>query len=404
MNIPPLRSTESPLNEVVTRLTKSLEVTRRKHRHFLAAMIASASALAACARVPITTQLPPYIYQSGAPAPEARHTALAISLGPNVAGRKAIENLYAQVTGQTPPSPVSNDLRLSRTSSEIAQQNPLYPALAQTSLIKKFATQLYAKLNATDVATVQPPKVSAQEFKEFFNVFSSNFGNMFSDPERVQARLSQPNPTPTFDDVLIYYYKAYFDGTYVTRDGVTLTKPGVTASFDNRQLVGSVNNNTITGIVTVFFEALLDYFVRVPLNPSVKLDAKPTGETMPGSLVQVGTTNTSDSIGLSTQNWQTVNYASSASATGAQILTSMILKSFGGGNLGFAVAYFKLSFGDNTTLTTMVDTALGLILKRDAEWTTFHLLKGDLKSNRGTMGSTLFRAEVWKLSRRPANP
>jgi hypothetical protein len=120
---------------------------------------------------------------------------------------------------------------------------------------------------------------------------------------------------------------------------------------------------------------------------------------MPGSLVQIGTTNPSDRNGLSTQNWQTVNYASSASATGAQILTSMILKSFGGGDLGFAVAYFKLSFGDNTTLTTMIDTALGLMLKRDVEWTTFHLLKGHLSSNRRTMGSAVSGAEVWKLSR-----
>jgi len=120
---------------------------------------------------------------------------------------------------------------------------------------------------------------------------------------------------------------------------------------------------------------------------------------MPHSLVQAGTTNPSDSNGLSTLSWRTVNYASSASATGAQIFASAILKSFGGGDLGFAVAYFKLSFGDNTTLTAMIDTALALILKRDAEWTTFHLLKGDLKSNKGAMGSSLFRAEVWKLSR-----
>jgi hypothetical protein len=51
----------------------------------------------------------------------------------------------------------------------------------------------------------------------------------------------------------------------------------------------------------------------------------------------------------------------------------------------------------------MIDTALGLILKRDAEWTTFHLLKGDLKSMTATTAlggsATSFGATVWKLAR-----
>jgi hypothetical protein len=365
-------------------------------RHLLAGIIAGSGLLVGCASVPITTQMPAYIYQSAAVSPARANGALATSMRSPIAGSYEIDELYNQVTGQTFAPTISNNLRLAGGVNEIAQRNPIYPPLAQTSLIRKFAIQLHAKVHSNNVESVQPPKITAHELKEFFNVFSANFGNMFSDPERLQAQPSQP---PTFDDVLIYYYKAYFDGTYVTRDGVTLTKPGVTASFTNGQLVGSVNNDTITGMFTVFFEALLDYFVRVPLNPTVKLDAEPTGEKMSSSFVQAGTTNPSDPNGLSTQNWQTVNYASSASATGAQILTSMIVKSFGATDLGLEVVYFKFSFGDNTTLTTMIDTALGLILKRDAEWTAFHLLKGNLKSNSGTIGSTSFGAKVWKLHR-----
>jgi hypothetical protein len=369
-------------------------------------MIATAGLLTSCVQVPITAQMPAYIYQS-ATAPVSPKTGLrpyarTASVVSFDASTNAIDALYAQVTGQPASTTESYNLELSGRTAEIAQRQPLYPALAQTSLIRKFAIQLHAKAHGDDVESVPPPKVSIQEFQEFFKVFSTNFGNMFSDPERVQARLIKSPGSPHFEDVLVYYYEAYFDGKYVTRDGVALTKPGASLAFNNGQLVGSVNNDTITGMTTVFFEALLDYFVRVPLNPALNLATKPTGQTMPNPIVQTGSTNSADVNGLSTENWQIVNYASSASATGAQILTSTLVKSIGGTNLGFAVAYLKFSFGDNTTLTTMIDTALGLILKRDAEWTTFHLLKGDLKSKSGNVlpaeHNSSFGMQVWNLS------
>jgi hypothetical protein len=66
------------------------------------------------------------------------------------------------------------------------------------------------------------------------------------------------------------YYIAYANGQFVTRDGTVLGKPTANVSVTNGTFQGSLPNDTVDGIVTVFAEALNDCIFNTPLFYSGK--------------------------------------------------------------------------------------------------------------------------------------
>ncbi len=361
----------------------------------LATTLLAAMLLAGCASAPIGTTQSAYIYdEAGTQA--SSEAGIRNSYGNlNKAamninnGNEAIDALYNESMGKT-PTPTPEQAERVDASNTVVQQ-PIYPTLAHTALIRHLVAQMKAKKDAKDIKDIQPSKITTCEIKDFLNVFSSNFGDLFSDPKRVEGRLTMESNSGqlTQEQVLITYYKEYFDNNYVNRYGVKLAKPGVSASFSNGKLNGSINNDTITGLITVFFEAVLDFNERVPVNPKdYDPNNQPTGMKDFPNLVIKGVEDKTKPNGLDKLHWEIIHYASSATASGAQALTGLIIKSIGGTNLGFVAAYAKISIGDNTTLNKMIDTALELTLRRDSEWTLFNTFKGNFKHARPKLASS----------------
>lgn len=79
--------------------------------------------------------------------------------------------------------------------------------------------------------------------------------------EKSISRYAQTNIFALFEA----YYIAYANGKFILRDGTVLGKPTASMSFTNGVLTGSIPNDTVDGIVTVFSEAMSDSIFQTPL-------------------------------------------------------------------------------------------------------------------------------------------
>jgi hypothetical protein len=258
------------------------------------------------------------------------------------------------------------------TEASLVYHDPLPQELAQTSFMHAYIEGLKAHANAANPTDVRKVTTSVSSLSSFLKVFSKNFGNML-------AR-AQNNPVSTersLDNILAHYYEDYFDGKYVTRDGVALAKPSANVSFNNAQLSGSVGTDTLTGVLTVFWEALLDYAQNVPvfsdangyLNGS---KAEPT--CLVYGVVPAVTLPNPAYPNITANDWKSVRYLSIATSLGSQALASLIVKSIGGFEAGPVFVLGKFSVGDNTTLTQIIETTIYINAVRDCEYGVYHIL------------------------------
>jgi hypothetical protein len=87
-----------------------------------------------------------------------------------------------------------------------------------------------------------------------------------------------------FSTILIGYMREYFDGQFVNRFGTAAAKPGSSGT--------GISDAAVSGVATVFFEALFDYLERTPIPADVDWDpasgTAPTPKQLWGSPLKGG--------------------------------------------------------------------------------------------------------------------
>lgn len=147
--------------------------------------------------------------------------------------------------------------------------SPLAPELANTNLIKKI---IDSRKSSTVVIKVPPG-----EFEEFVKAALNSLDYLYNNKsvqQKIQhinnynlnpGNLAMNRKQIVLDKILLDYYKAYFKNNFVMRNGVKLTGPNVSFDFVNGQFTASVNNDTITGVITVLLEGIYECIFPTPV-------------------------------------------------------------------------------------------------------------------------------------------
>jgi hypothetical protein len=189
-----------------------------------------------------------------------------------------------------------------------------------------------------------------------------------------------------FNQSLIYYFQAYFKGTYVDRFGVPVPAPNS---------LQTISDGEIQGTVQVFLEALMDYYIQTPiwyLGDSGKRSYYPgsgsdTGKTptvvsankngvMPLKLIQLVTKPPNGPIpacGITKIKAEAIQHIAQDAGNRAGQLGGQIGGGFGGINVGLGVLG-KISIGDNKTIHGVITTALQKTFMRAGEESAIRVL------------------------------
>jgi len=164
------------------------------------------------------------------------------------------------------------------------------------------------------------------------------------------------------------YYLAYYRGTFVDYFSRTVSGPKSTLTIDDTE---------ISEIASVFLELLLDQ----ALDPTVWCDhcglddtkktfypggvtgAKPTYLVVNNIDPQPFSSPTSYGCGMTKTKADTVNYLARTFGTAATTETSLAVKTAGGLEVGLGI-FGKINIGDNNTLTSLLNAAVGEVVKR----------------------------------------
>jgi hypothetical protein len=233
-------------------------------------------------------------------------------------------------------------------------------------------------------------------------LFSATIGTNGS----VRAAAGPPGAKPQPDDVfglMEAYFTAYVNGQYTLRDGTVLGKPTVNLSLANGSLQGSIPNDAVDAIVTIFTEAINDSIYQTPLFYALQTNTVYTNQWVrtsdvysdvrspyqdtyvqiyrPSVTVQKdyflnGKVPTASKFltcypvvskgsggkktgrgGLTGDEVQFIRAVSSLSSKQSQALGSLAFQSFGGTSAGQFV-YVHFSVGNNQILSSIVSTLL----------------------------------------------
>ena len=238
--------------------------------------------------------------------------------------------------------------------------------ISTTSLVK--ARQ---KLSGTNEITPEdasylakapkPPPISHTDIPSFLHNISSLALRNTANPASAGDSYNQQ----LFWSKADQYYKAYFAGNFVTYFMQQLPKPTLSATITDAE----IDNAALVFIEFVFDEILQPTFwygkdgKYYPAGVALKIP--PTYLTvnniLPGSLEVIGQGPTG--CGMNYVKANTLNYLAQQFATAATAETSLTVKSAGGLEVGLGILG-KLSLGDNSTLTSLLNMVVTDVVKR----------------------------------------
>jgi hypothetical protein len=186
------------------------------------------------------------------------------------------------------------------------------------------------------------------------------------------------------------YLVAYYNGGFVDRNGGTYSKP---------KLGMTISNETITSFTAILIEAAIDFSMleasrwKAPIIYTLDVSNNPvwvTKDRKRPTLVDVVVNAQGQSpdrprlpfvieeaaragSGMSKSKLCVARALGGQAGDGAQALSGSTVRLFGGADLGF-VLMGKFSFGDNETLTRLVDTVVETLARRLTEGAVQHLL------------------------------
>ncbi len=121
--------------------------------------------------------------------------------------------------------------------------------LLKTDLVQGVVDEVH-NVRTKGARSTDPLTVSDQEVKAFRESLTRSRKTLLADVSRGKGT------TKKLDRILVAYFTAYANGEFIDRNGTDVAKPSVN---------GGVNNEAITGLVTVFWEALFDFWTDVPV-------------------------------------------------------------------------------------------------------------------------------------------
>ena len=137
----------------------------------------------------------------------------------------------------------------SATRAAPASDSPAVLAILRTDVVQGVVDEVYqARTGGAPSAT--SVRLPEGKFREFRDLLSDTRATLMDDVARGKAGEKK------LDRILIAYLREYAAGEFVDRNGTEIAKPS---------LNGGINNEAITGLATVFWEALFDFWTDVPV-------------------------------------------------------------------------------------------------------------------------------------------
>jgi hypothetical protein len=210
--------------------------------------------------------------------------------------------------------------------------------------------------------TVPSPKISLapQHFEGFARMVSESV--LRHTPSTPSASGDAgPNASDLFWTKVKAYYKAYFDGSFITYFGSTYDQPKVSTTIGDTEIVQAAS---------VFLELIMDEIFHSPV-----WKGSSDGKYYPGGNKNKPTVLTVNSVtpesiseqvygcGMNVPKANTVLYLSTAFTKAAEAESNLTIKSVGGVEIGLGVLG-KVSIGDNSTLTNLVQALVSEIVGR----------------------------------------
>jgi hypothetical protein len=298
-----------------------------------------------------------------------------------------VQNLAAQVLGITSKT---REKKLDEASVryEKNETEPVPRGLAQDPVVKKLVESQITGGEAT---------FGAGELKQFATDFFKTMEDPYDEHQTSLLVRAGKEGRLAFGNLMTAYFMACQKGNFVLRDGTVLGKPKATVKLTDGKISGSVDNDTLVGLLTVFYEALYDYGLATPVyyqtkkgeatykeeykeSPAgsgeyVKVYKKQDPQTEKDFLVggkaptaaaffeerslveDYGRKSPADNRDFTVKEFQFVRYCAGLAADRSKGLSGLIVRSRGSVDAGmFVIGSF--SVGNNETLAKVVETSL----------------------------------------------
>lgn len=135
------------------------------------------------------------------------------------------------------------------TRAAPASDSPHVIALLSTDVVQGVVDEVYS-VRAKGVRSPAPLKLGDSKIRKFRTALAQTRATLLDDVAQGKAGGKK------LDRILLAYFKAFASGEFVDRNGTEIAKPSVN---------GGINNEAITGLATVFWEGLFDYWTDVPV-------------------------------------------------------------------------------------------------------------------------------------------
>ena len=298
---------------------------------------------------------------------------------------KAFTEVIASVSGEAQLDAQIADGTTTRAHTDVQNEYALIkqhklPAKLKHTDLKSFANKVYAlqfKHSAVDYTTHGINSDVATQAKAAKSTLTQ------TDKTVNQTTASAPQPKIKFDDALVAYLKAYYDGKFYDRMGTAVSKPQLPNSSN---LVSSLSNfsvpdSEIVAAETVLLEFLMDTIDPTPVmgntacpipTTSASASCNPpstdpkTTTYYPGNSSNQPTALTvglakyieipASGCGITTENAWVLKTLADGASDEAGTVGGLVANTAGG--LGVSLGAFgKISIGDNATLSDLAKTA-----------------------------------------------
>jgi hypothetical protein len=234
----------------------------------------------------------------------------------------------------------------------------------------------------SDISSYEvPTKISYSEMKDFTR--------MLFDKGLTPQLTTKKSPLPggagnSTSSALAFYFRQYYEGKFVDRFGVKVTKPNLSTGIP---ISINITDAEIAAAETVLLEYLFDLVDPTPYMGDATSMDKITAATnfYPGgtpasrpTAADAHTANyfyiSSSGCGVTTDNVPALVDLANAAGDRAATIGGLTFNSFGGVGVSLGV-FGKISIGDNQTLSTLAKNAVSRFATRVAYASEFWLIE-----------------------------
>jgi len=244
------------------------------------------------------------------------------------------------------------------------------------ALSKSLAVHTSKGVIAVDTG-LSEQSVDARDFHRFTRVVKS-----VMNPKNFVARNVTATTNADFWKAFGVYFDAYVQGEYRADTGALIAKP----KFNN-----GIGNETIGSAETVLLELFADWLLPTPVFKDAATHKYITLENKEPTAVTAKVRGAIDTDAKFTvKKIKGMQCAAGLAGEGGLALGGLVVKSFGGTNLGVTLglgALGKYSFGDNNTVSKVGETLFEVAFRRGTEHLVYRILRNPPAGSKAATGS-----------------